>query len=808
MPVDDTHRRVAEARGIAAEQVRDLEVTKGVQPESLLQVGDELLEKMLLRLRFGNLPARRDAFRRMQERDEQGDIRSEGLANALYQLDSLRMRTYTGAPEVAGMPTGEVVQAPGDLMGEAPAAGLVAGGAGWRSLGPGNIGGRTRSIVVHPTTGVMWAGSVGGGIWRTTDGGASWQPVDDFMANLAVTAIAMDPTDSNRIYAGTGEGFNNVDALRGAGIFMTTDGTRWRQLAATNIDEMRFITRLAVSADGAVVLAATTRGIYRSADAARAVWTRVLGVDVGDVDFHPTDRLRAVAGGRRNGQAYFSTDGGATWTLAAHSGSWAGRVEVAYAVADPRIVYASVNRDGGEIWRSDDHGASYFQRRSEITPGVPARYLGAQGWYDNVIWAGDPNSPDFIVAGGINLWRSTDGGHTLVEISDWREPASVHADHHCIVAGSGGGGLRVFLGNDGGVYRADDIRTCGTNATKSNGYTELINAYEVTQFYAAAGNPTTGIIIGGTQDHGTIRFDPATGPQAWTTMKGGDGGWCASDPTNSNIFYGEYVDLNVHRSTNGGRSSDYISGMFFNRTIIPNDWDYKPAPFTIEDARNGRSLFIAPFVLDPNDPNTILGGAASLWRTTDARTANTNVSGPAWRAIKPPVVLLQETFISAIAVAAGSSDTIWIGYDLGRVETTTNGTSALPAWSVITGLPARYCTSIVISPRDRRVVYATFGGYSRGNVWTTANGGTTWTDLGASLPEAPVRALAIHPRRDDFLYAGTEVGIFASEDGGATWSPTNEGPTNCSVDDLFWMGEVLVCATHGRGLFSIDLSHV
>src|SRR6185503_6591517 len=131
-----------------------------------------------------------------------------------------------------------------------------------------------------------------------------------------------------------------------------------------------------------------------------------------------------------------------------------------------------------------------------------------------------------------------------------------------------------------------------------------------------------------------------------------------------------------------------------------------------------------------------------------------------WRVVKPPVALPQQTFISAIAIASGDSGTIWIGYDRGRVEKTTNGTNALPTWSIMTGLPARYCTSIVISRNDRDVVYLTFGGYSRSNVWMTPDGGTPWNDLGAGLPEAPVRALAIHPRHDDFLYVGTEVGVF------------------------------------------------
>jgi hypothetical protein len=170
-------------------------------------------------------------------------------------------------------------------------------------------------------------------------------------------------------------------------------------------------------------------------------------------------------------------------------------------------------------------------------------------------------------------------------------------------------------------------------------------------------------------------------------------------------------------------------------------------------------------------------------------------------------------------VAEGNADLIWVGHahrqgfmSSGDVYKTTNGTANAPAWSKVDdnqlALPPRYCTRITIDAADHQTVYVTFGGYSRDNVWKTSDGGAAWTNIGSSLPEAPIRSLVIHPRRRNFLYIGTEVGVFASENGGASWSPTNEVPTTCSVDELFWIGETLVCATHGRGMFSIDLSSV
>jgi photosystem II stability/assembly factor-like uncharacterized protein len=168
--------------------------------------------------------------------------------------------------------------------------------------------------------------------------------------------------------------------------------------------------------------------------------------------------------------------------------------------------------------------------------------------------------------------------------------------------------------------------------------------------------------------------------------------------------------------------------------------------------------------------------------------------------------------ISALAVASGDSDQVWVGHDNGMVFRTANGTAAQPAWQRMDATGAkplqaqRYCTCITIDPADPAVVYVAFGGYVNGNIWATRDAGATWTNLGAALPAAPVRAVAVHPRDPRLLYLGSEVGVFASDDAGATWSPTNEGPTACSVDDLFFLGETLVCATHGRGMFRIDLS--
>jgi photosystem II stability/assembly factor-like uncharacterized protein len=816
MPYSDKDEQMALERGFSVAQLRQLQMEKGSSNRELAELSEGKIRSALRSLETPDRPHARQAFLRMQQIDESGTIAPNALMNALRQLDHFRHRA-AAKPRVAGVPCGETV-VPRMLAPPPPPRGAgISTPAQWVAIGPGNIGGRTRAIVVHPTNpDTIWIASVGGGIWRSDDGGQDWSPVDDMMANLAVSCMVMDPINPNIIYAGTGEGFFNLDAIRGAGIFRTTDGVTWSQIGSTANPSFFWVNRLAISCDGVVLLAATREGIFRSADQPRMSWEHVLNnFRIADVRFHPSDPERAVAGSQ-DGSAHFTTDGGKTWTQATHSGIWGGRVEVTYAAHNPNIVYASVQMDTGKIWRSTDGGQTYAERNSNNEDGVPANYLGAQGWYDNTIWAGDTANADFLIVGGIDLWKSNDGGHTLKRISLWSDPASVHADHHAIVSHPNfgqGDNRTVFFGNDGGIYRADDVFAAG-DPNPTQGWTNLVSGYDVTQFYAGAGHSDSGTIVGGAQDNGSLGFAPDAGANAWTEFFGGDGGFVASDPGDAQIFYGEYVSMEIFRNTNGAVNSDqwwmnYITGRFWNSAI--GAWDWKPLPFTVPEVRNGQALFIAPFILDPNESNRLLGGARSLWRTNDAKTPNTNTSGPSWEAIKAGNV---GSRISAICLAKGNSDLIWVGYENGQIHRTINGTAANPSWQRIDSVGAgsisiaRYCTRIVIDPADHNTVFVMFGGYRDTNLWKTTDAAATWHSLGQLLPESPVRALAIHPSNRDFLYVGTEVGVFSSEDGGATWSPTNEGPTNCAVYDLFWMGEVLVCVTHGRGMFTIDLSGV
>jgi outer membrane protein assembly factor BamB len=807
--------------GLSEDQSQKIFSRYNLSPSQFRDLDEALQSRVLKRIEFGDLPAQRAQFFAQFHRGDDGSIAPDGHAKAAEGLSTLRARAPALRGRVAHMSAGPVAATPAPFVIES-LAGLAPDNTGWKSLGPGNIGGRIRSILINPSDSQnIYIGSVGGGVWITTDGGQTWQPADDLMANLAVCSMAFVPNNPTTIYAGTGEGYYNSDAIQGNGIFKTTDGWVWQQLASTkptpaNTDFL-WVNGITINSDGSVMLAGTGTGILRSTDGGNT-WSKPLAASdgVGNILFDPSDKTKAVAAMLYGGGIYYSTNGGANWTQAtipSVAPATLGRIQVCYAAQNSSIVYASVetvissNAEGSQIWVSANGGQTFTAKNTAAT------YLGLQGWYGNIIWAGDPTNSNFLIVGGVDLWKSTDGGSTLVQISAWQNvPNSAHADHHVIYPApgyNGGSDKTVYFGNDGGLYMTADVTTVGNNSDYTAGWTSLNTQLPITQFFSGAGKSSTSgsvstvtSILGGAQDNGTVLYTPAAGPNDWRITLGGDGGYVASDPTSVNNYYGEYIWLQIFRSTNGGVGTDYIYGQYWNGS----DWVWKPAPYSIADAgSNDTALFIASFVLDPNNANCLLAGGLSLWRTNDPLAPITVTTGPTWSAIKAPNGTAK---ISAIVVAPGNSDLVLVGYDNGQIHKSTNATAASPAWSRIdTGINAtRICTSLAIDKNDHNRFYATFGGFVPNNVWTSANGGSNWSSLGAALPQAPIYCVTIHPQNSQWLYLGTETGVLATENRGQNWTPNNEGPTNCVVYQLFWLGNVMSCASHGRGMFSIDLT--
>lgn len=731
-----------------------------------------------------------EEFRLLRMRDENGRIAPDAYIKALQQREAMLPARATG----------------GGISRNS-----------WTWLGPGNVGGRVTAVVSEP--GLLLINNPGGGIWKSTNGGASWAPVNDFLSNLAVSTIAASPTDPKTLYAGTGGGPNQSDdsfgtQLRGAGIFKSTDGgDSWTQLPSTAApDWSRGIEKIAVSPDGQTILAAvkfyysdSPAAIMRSTDGG-STWTdtlKVAGASGNAVAFNPKDSTQAIAASLD--KAWYSIDGGASWTQATGLPTIGatGLVTVAYAKSDPTIVYAGVNNNGGEVYKSTDGGKSY----ALVNTGT--NYTGTQGWYCNVLWV-DPTNANTVLVAGLDVFRSTDGGQNFTKISKWEKAAtkSAHADHGVLAAAfdyDGQASKDVYFGNDGGIYRVRDIYS----VTEETGWELLNNNLGITQLYGAAVNAQSGVIMAGAQDNGTQRYSGDL--NKWSEWQGGDGGYCAADPTNPNIFYGEYTNMTIYRSDDGGIAKpDDIYGLY--DSFDGTQWTKQARPGAITEAKSPTANFIAPFILDPNKPNRMLAGARSLWASDNVNVPKSD-GWPSWTAIKQPTGNDSSNNISAIAVAPGNSDIIWVGHNNGDVFTTSNGTSPAPAWTQInTGnspLPKRFVTRLAVDPSDSKTVYATFGGYSDGNVWKTTDGGATWNNATGSgagqLPQAPVYTIAIHPKRSASIYVGTEVGIFASEDGGTTWTVPHDGPANVSVNELFFSGTTLYAATFGRGLYKVDV---
>ncbi len=645
----------------------------------------------------------------------------------------------------------------------------------WESIGPGNIGGRIRSMAFDPDNSErIYAGSVSGGVWVTENAGASWSPTDDFMGNLSVSTIIFDPTDSDVIYAGTGEGTFNIDNVRGMGIFKSQDkGASWEALSSTqNSYNFYWVNRITMLNDSSQLFAATHTGIWRSSDGGES-WERVYTGRSNDIDVDPNNDSLLIAG--TWGKALYSTDKGINWNTASGLESIGSRrIEIAYARSNSQIVYASIDNNNGEVYKSTDGGQTY----NLVNTGNS--YLGSQGWYDNALWV-DPTNPDHLIVGGLDLWRSTDGGINFTKISTWwQAPNSPHADHHFIIEHPDYDAIdnkQVYFANDGGVYTAANIEV----AQGSTGWQELNNQLTITQFYGI-GVTTDGTVVGGTQDNGTLVYKGDS--ENWTATFGGDGGYSAADPVDPNYLYGEYVYLQIHRSRNGGLSSSFIH----------------------DSQMESNANFIAPFILDPNNSSRLLGGSGSLWVSDNAK-ANT----PTWSSIKDPIS--GNTPISAIAVANGNSDLIYVGYNDGSIYKTINGTSASPTWSSVAGMdmPQRFVMRITIDPQNNDIIFVTYSGYEENNLWKSTDAGASFNvSVGTApnrIPSAPIRTLVVHPTNTQRVYAGTEVGIFTSDDGGTSWDFNNNGPANVSVDELVWGEEnVLYAATHGRGIFKATVS--
>lgn len=722
----------------------------------------------------------------------------------------------------------------------------------WSSLGPANQGGRTRSLLIDPANpNIMYAAGVAGGVWKTTDGGANWSTNTDLgMSNLAVSTLAFMGKNTSTIFAGTGEGVGNADSVRGAGIFKTTDaGLTWEQLPSTNNSDFHYTMKVIVSPrNNNRMYAATRTGLWRSLDGGSS-WASVPGVSPsnGCTDAAIQEKRSIgylfVSCGRTSGQGtvYRLLDSDTSNGAAVMSLTGQGRSSIAIAPSNESVVYilaaqrtSGVSGSGAGlgglhgVYRSVANGnpGSFTTQRDGRVPfasttqkinqlllsnpvialltecGFGVSTLLNQGWYDNVI-AVDPTDSNRVWAGGIDLWRSDNGGVDWGVASYWWFDKGVdteynHADQHGIVFHpqyDGSTNKVMFSTHDGGISRTDDARApvnstlaqiCGAPVSGSTAWVDRSNGYVTTQFYHGTAYPDGARYFGGLQDNGTQRG--GAGSSAWAVLQGGDGGYVALDTRNdanpdNDVLFAEFTGKSLRKSTNGGATfADAITGL------------------------NGSGfLFIAPFEMNRSNRNHIWTGGFDIWLSQNQATTWARMTGSNGTCGLGSISAVASHPLNPNRVLVGMSDGCF-HYNHAAL---TPVAGLWPGGGTIAG---GYISSMAWDPNDINVAYATVSGFLSTTVMRSNDGGVTWSSrMGTgitSLPQVPAHSVVVNPADSSQVFVGTDVGVFTSVDGGASWYRENTGFANVVVEHLALSEAApykLFAFTHGRGAWMTTL---
>lgn len=706
-----------------------------------------------------------------------------------YEYDWL----ITQDPKTGDVPWQRLLPELRKLHGSAAPQTVAPGGSAtnkWVERGPNNIGGRTRGIMFDPkdaTNKKVWAGGVGGGLWYNNDitsSSSSWNSVNDFWANLAITTIAYDPTATSTFYVGTGEGWRNSDAIRGAGIWKSSNaGTSWAQLSSTNNSNFYNVQKIIVSSTGRVI-AVTSAGIYTSDNDGISFTRRRSGFHA-DIEQASNGVLFASTGRIfSGGKIYKSTNDGNSWTDITPTGGSPQRIELACAPSDSNTVYAVASNSQTsaqtdvEWFKKSTNGGSTWTNVTipKYLSNTSKHFTRGQAWYDLILWV-HPTDKNVVIAGGVDLHRSTNGGTSWTSISYWNSSQSkpvVHADQHNVISRPGNNN-EILIGNDGGVYYSTNA---GNKSTSSPTFSHRVKNYNVTQFYSAAMHPTSGsnYMLAGAQDNGSLRLN-ASGVSTGVEVTGGDGAFCFIDQDNANYQITSYVRNNWRRSTNGGVFFSVIQSGSDGSFINPADYD---------DNKN---------ILYSAKSTTQLNRISNMTSTT-VTTGAITVSGMSSTASHVRVSPYTTT-----------SSTLFVGSG-GDVYKVLNADGNSPTASKISPstFPSGNISCVEIGASENELL-VTFSNYGITSVWYTSNGGTTWINKEGNLPDMPVRWALFNPKNRKEVILGTELGIYATDDISAStvvWSSSNQGMAITRVDMLQYRSadSLIMVSTHGRGVFT------
>jgi hypothetical protein len=659
---------------------------------------------------------------------------------------------------------------------------IQAEGANWTSLGPnsssGGYGGvgRINRVAFHPSdANTFYACTAGGGLWKTSNGGTSWSTLTSGLSRIGTSDLVIHPTTPDTMYLATGDcdGFDTPSL----GVFKTTDGgTTWNATGLSFTDgQSVVIFKLIMHATNYnVLLAATNAGIYRTTDAG-ANWTRVFSSAICyDLEKKPGDAntIYAGTGSYPNCQIYTSADAGVTWTLRTTISS-ARRIALAVSAANTSFVGALVAKssDNGFLgfYGSTDSGVTWASRSTSpnlLGWNPTGNDSGGQGWYDLCLTI-DPANANNIYIGGVNTWKSTNGGTSWAINTMWYGTGTipeVHADKHDIAFQNNS---TLYQCNDGGIYKS-------TNGGTS--WTDLTNGMSISQMYKIGVSQTDTKVIAGLQDNGT-KLKSTTG--TWSDEIGGDGMDCAIDPSNSNIMYGELYYGDIYRTTNGG------SGW----SAIAPDIGFEGAGW------------VTPFALAPSAPATIYIGYENLYKSTNNGTSWTKMTNGQTGGY----------IINNIAVAPSDANVVYFSSDQylnsgGNLYKTTDGGSTTT--TLTKPNTSGYINGIAIDNTNPNNVWVCMGGYSSGlKVYKSTNGGSSWTNVSGTLPNLPANCLAYANGSNGALYLGMDVGVYYIDNTLSDWVPFNTGLPNAEVFDLEiqYATSTIKAGTYGRGLWESPL---
>lgn len=744
-------------------------------------------------------------------------IASALVVTASGPLEPLNLTAGGQAPERRSRPD------PATRVDESVLAGLQ-----WRAIGPAAFGGRVSDVAGVPgNANTLYVAFASAGLYKSTNGGVSFESIFDQGNTLSIGTVGIAADNPDVVYVGTGEGKPRNSASFGDGIYRSLDGGRtWTHLGLARTE--RFSRLIIHPQNSDIVYAAAMghewganeeRGVYKSTDAGRS-WRRVLFVNpttgASDLAIDPQnpnilyagmyDYLRQAWHFRSGGQGsglYRSADGGESWARltdpALDNGlpqGLLGRIAVAVSRSRPQVVYTLIEAEaGGVLWRSDDRGERWRLINSN-------RAINARPFYFSGLRV-DPIDENRLFSFSRSLYVSNDGGRSFSSIDYWRMFGDFHALWIDPVNPS-----RILAGSDGGFFISND-------RGERWDFLNKIPAAQVYRFAVDTSEPYN--IVGGFQDHEVWR-----GPNElwnvvgvrngdWRRLRAhGDGASVVVDPRDPNIIYYSTEHGDITRVDLRTAEERYI----------------QPYPVAATGVAASQELYrfnwIAPIVMSRTNPDVIYLGGNVLFRTANG--------GSTWRVISPDLTTNDpekqklsggitpdntraeaHCTISAVAESPRDPNVIWVGTDDGNVQITRDaGTSWTNVVGSITGAPRQpYVSFIQASSVDSSTAYLAIDQHRMDDfasyAFVTTDYGKTWRDISKGL-RGYVHVVLEDPKQPALLYAGTELGVFASFDRGATWTDLRLGLPPLSVMDIkvHPRDDDLVIGTHARGFFVLD----